>query len=171
MKQICYSFGIAALVIGILASACNLDKVAPGPSEAPEVQVTKSPIPTIEPTPTIAPTTVPTNTPAPTSAPTANPKGTYLGEFRITGYTPDPAENGGYGVTALGDNLWDSVGWAVAVDPNVIPLKSKIYIEGIGYREARDTGGAIKGNKIDVLTSSNAESYRITGTYKVYMVN
>lgn len=166
MKKIFYNgCGIIVLIIGILGSACGLNKIAPAASPALEVQIFDSP------TPTIAPTLVPTTTPTPTSAPTANPKGTYLGEFKITGYTPDPAENGGYGVTALGDNLWDSVGWAVAVDPKVIPLKSKIYIEGIGYREARDTGGAIKGNKIDVLTGSNAESYRITGTYKVYLVN
>ena len=34
---------------------------------------------------------------------------------------------------------------------------------------ARDTGGAIKGNKIDVLTSSNSESNAITGNYNVYL--
>lgn len=96
--------------------------------------------------------------------------GAYLGNFKVTGYTPSPSENGGYSVTAMGDNLWDSVGWAIAVDPKVIPLGTKVYIEGIGYRVARDTGGAIKGNKIDVLTSSNAESYAITGNYNVYLV-
>lgn len=95
--------------------------------------------------------------------------GSYLGNFKITGYTPSPAENGGYSVTCMGDNLWDSVGWAIAVDPKVIPLGTKVYIKGIGYRVARDTGGAIKGNKIDVLTSSNAESYSITGYYDVYL--
>ena len=95
--------------------------------------------------------------------------GGYLGKFKITGYTPSPSENGGYSVTAMGDNLWNSVGWAIAVDPRVIPLGTKVYIEGIWYRVARDTGGAIKGNKIDVLTSSNTESYAITGYYDVYL--
>lgn len=95
--------------------------------------------------------------------------GTYLGNFKITGYTPSPSENGGYSVTCMGDNLWNSVGWAIAVDPKVIPLGTKVYIEGIGYRVARDTGGAIKGKKIDVLTGSNAESYAITGYYNVYL--
>lgn len=95
--------------------------------------------------------------------------GTYLGNFKITGYTPSPAENGGSTVTCMGDNLWNSVGWAIAVDPRVIPLGTKVYIEGIGYRVARDVGGAIKGNKIDVLTGSNNESCAITGYYNVYL--
>lgn len=38
----------------------------------------------------------------------------------------------------------------VAVDPSVIPLGSKVYIEGFGTYTAADTGGAIKGNKIDI---------------------
>lgn len=39
----------------------------------------------------------------------------------------------------------------IAVDPNVIPLGSKVYVEGYGYATAEDTGGAIKGNRIDVF--------------------
>jgi uncharacterized protein YabE (DUF348 family)/3D (Asp-Asp-Asp) domain-containing protein len=42
-------------------------------------------------------------------------------------------------------------GWGlVAVDPRVIPLGSRLYLEGYGYAVAGDTGGVIKGDKIDV---------------------
>ncbi|WP_297416850.1 3D domain-containing protein [Clostridium sp.] len=46
----------------------------------------------------------------------------------------------------------------IAVDPSVIPLGSKVYIEGYGYAVAADTGTAIKGNKIDLYFNSYRES-------------
>ena len=44
----------------------------------------------------------------------------------------------------------------IAVDPTVIPLGSVCEIEGLGRYTARDIGGAIKGNKIDILTEDRA---------------
>ena len=38
----------------------------------------------------------------------------------------------------------------IAVDPNVIPYGSKIYVPGYGWGTALDTGGAIRGNTIDI---------------------
>ena len=46
----------------------------------------------------------------------------------------------------------------IAVDPSVIPLGSKVYIDGYGYAVAADTGTSIKGNKIDVYFTSYDEA-------------
>jgi len=63
------------------------------------------------------------------------------------------------GVTATGVDLNSNPNAKViAVDPNVIPLGSKVYVEGYGYATAADTGGAIKGNKIDVHMATNQEA-------------
>ncbi|GEQ18533.1 MULTISPECIES: 3D domain-containing protein [Clostridium] len=47
----------------------------------------------------------------------------------------------------------------IAVDPSFIPLGSKVYVEGYGYAIAADTGGAIKGNIIDLFLNSSSECW------------
>ncbi|MGC8362995.1 3D domain-containing protein [Bacillus subtilis] len=46
----------------------------------------------------------------------------------------------------------------VAVDPSVIPLGSTVEVEGYGYAVASDTGGAIKGNRIDLFMASETDA-------------
>ena len=65
------------------------------------------------------------------------------------------------GTTATGVNLRANPGAKViAVDPSVIPLGTKVHVEGYGYAVAADTGSAIKGNKIDVFLPSKSAAYR-----------
>ncbi|WP_248563331.1 G5 and 3D domain-containing protein [Niallia sp. NCCP-28] len=69
--------------------------------------------------------------------------------------------NGCSGRTATGIDLKANPNAKViAVDPSYIPLGTKVYVEGYGYAVAADTGGAIKGKKIDVFFPSKADAYR-----------
>lgn len=86
----------------------------------------------------------------------------YLGEFVYTYYCDErrPHICGGAGYTASGAPT--EVGTTIAVDPTRIPLGSMVYIEGIGLRIAQDTGGAVKGNKIDILLQTHDECFKQT---------
>ena len=83
-------------------------------------------------------------------------------QMSATAYDSSPSSNGGNAKTAYG--LTPKYG-IVAVDPKVIPLGTKLYIESsdggkswvYGYCIAGDTGGAIKGNKVDLCFDSRSE--------------
>ncbi len=60
-------------------------------------------------------------------------------------------------ITSSGYNIRENSNMKlIAVDPSVIPLGSKVWVEGYGEAIAGDTGGAIKGHRIDVLMPSSA---------------
>ncbi len=60
----------------------------------------------------------------------------------------------------------------VAVDPRVIPLGSRVYVDGYGHARALDVGGAIKGNRIDVFFPSEADCRRWgVRSVKVYILD
>jgi 3D (Asp-Asp-Asp) domain-containing protein/LysM repeat protein len=84
------------------------------------------------------------------STPTASEVTTKEITVKATAYTASC--EGCSGTTATGLDLNENPdAKVIAVDPSVIPLGSKVYVEGYGEAIASDTGGAIKGNRIDVF--------------------
>ncbi len=61
----------------------------------------------------------------------------------------------------------------VAVDPRVIPLGTRLYIDGYGYAVAADTGGAIKGDRIDLCVDRNHPASHVPdkGPIRVHILN
>lgn len=94
----------------------------------------------------------------------------------LTAYTAGKESTGktashpAYGITYSGVKAEE--GRTVAVDPDVIPLGSTVYIEGIGLRKAEDTGSAIKGAKIDVFMDdlSQAQVFGVKKNVKVFVL-
>jgi uncharacterized protein YabE (DUF348 family) len=91
-------------------------------------------------------------------APPANTEGKEI-YVTATAYTGDCS--GCSGRTATGIDLRSNPNMKlIAVDPSVIPLGTRVYVEGYGYALAGDTGGGIKGNKIDVFFSTKSAAYQ-----------
>lgn len=99
-------------------------------------------------------------------------KGDLLGEFQLTGYCscvkccgkyaknrPRDAEGLEIVIGAAGNRLFDGV--SIAVDPEIIPLGTEVYIEGYGVRVAQDTGVAVKGKIIDIYHTDHARAYSV----------
>jgi len=91
---------------------------------------------------------------------TSAPAGGTTLTMNATAYNWDDATCDGRGLTATGYNVKANPDGVVAVDPRVIPLGTRVFVEGYGYAVARDTGGAIKGKKIDLHMRSIAEAKR-----------
>ncbi len=106
--------------------------------------------------------TVQENDPVPVETPGGDK---YLGRFKLTHYCACSKCCGKWG----GNTAWAGrlvPNRTIAVDPKVIPKLSWVHIDGYGLRRAEDTGGAIKGNRIDVAVSSHAEALRLGVVYK-----
>lgn len=88
---------------------------------------------------------------------------TYMGKFELTHYTHtgNRTASGHYPTLKT-----------VAVDTNIIPMGSLLYIEGYGLRVAMDTGGLIKGNKLDIFVDSHDEAIQkgLKKDIKVYLI-
>ena len=123
---------LIAIILGIGASCIfYLDSVMQPPEKIEHVQIIEEYIEEME-----------------------EPETVSLGEFEITHYCTCPVCCGKWsdGITASGEKA--EPGSTVATDPSVIPTGTVIIIDGHEYI-AQDTGSAIIGNRLDILTDSH----------------
>jgi 3D (Asp-Asp-Asp) domain-containing protein len=134
------------VTIRVPGSSTTTSSPSPSSTSTTQAPTTTTAAPT---TTTAAPTTTTTAAPQPEAQPASSSSapGRDLGTFEITCYSI-------HGTTASGAPTSED---GVAVDPNVIPMGSHIYIDGLGWKWARDTGGAIKGNRIDIWKNTSDE--------------
>ena len=75
--------------------------------------------------------------------------------FVATGYSANDPLQGTNNITATGKEIKKGM---IAVDPKIIPLGTQIEIKDIGFFIAEDTGGKIKGNRIDIYFETKDEA-------------
>ena len=144
------------------------------PNAQPDPNVGKAPVTTPKPIEQANPNAQPDPNITKTSAGNAPADYKQVLDIKATAYAPGPHDNDQWGnKTFIGSQVRPGI---IAVDPNVIPLGSKVYIQypdGHGeYAIAEDTGGAIKGNRVDIAkwTVNEAKDFGIQNV-KVFVVS
>jgi 3D (Asp-Asp-Asp) domain-containing protein len=110
-----------------------------------------------EPTPKPQEAPQPAPAPQPIQTPKQAPEQPNMVTVKSTAYTASC--EGCTGKTATGIDLNANPNIKlIAVDPSVIPLGKRVYVEGYGYAITGDTGGAIHGNRIDIYMASEKDA-------------
>lgn len=86
-------------------------------------------------------------------------KMSYLGQYKVTAYCPCEICCGEYADGLTFTETIATEGRTIAVDPDVIPLGSKIWISGIEYI-AEDIGGAVDENHVDIFFNSHEDALK-----------
>jgi len=127
---------VAVLVLGFFLNICLGANTTSGPAPTDRI-IRQQPVVsqvTVAPTPAAAPSRASETSRTLTVVATAY---TYSGHRTFTGTVPSRG--------------------TVAVDPKVIPLGTRLWVEGYGPGVAVDTGGAIRGRKVDLFMESRGE--------------
>jgi 3D (Asp-Asp-Asp) domain-containing protein len=88
----------------------------------------------------------------------------YTAGKESTGKSPGHPE---YGITYSGVKVRKDDFSTIAADPKVFPIGTIMYVPGYGFGVVADTGGAIKGNKIDLYFATKQQVYKEWGKRKV----
>ena len=148
MKNSFWKNALGSLVAGMLIALILLYCFYQSPESKPQII-------SVEPMHTPAVRTVPNPTPTPTPTPELE----SLGICKITAYCiedyPHICNNGDASTTATGTK--PTPGRTIAVDPSVIPYFSNVIVNGNTYI-AEDTGGNIKGNRVDIVFATHQEA-------------
>lgn len=91
----------------------------------------------------------------------------YKGKMKVFATSYDKNCAGCNETTATGSKLSYGI---VAVDPTIIPLGSKVYVSGYGTALAADTGGAIKGARIDLAFENVKNGFWRSRWTEVYLL-
>lgn len=100
-----------------------------------------------------------------TTTKSSSGSGKSLGKFKITAYCNCTKCCGKWAGGPTASGVMPKAGRTIAVDPKVIPLGTKVLIGGKTY-VAEDTGGAIKGKRIDMYFASHSEALSWGVQYK-----
>lgn len=179
-KELVYEDGVlvSEKVLGEAVAAASVNKIVAVGSKNPVVALAavKETVKTtaVKKTTTVKKTTAQASTVTKDGVPFTYKR--ILNNVTLTAYSAGPASTGkskgedGYGITRSGTVVTE--GRTIAVDPDVIPLGWWVYIEGVGYRRAEDTGSAVQGNKIDVYYDSEAfaQKFGLKRGYTVYVI-
>lgn len=88
----------------------------------------------------------------------------YTAGYESCGKLPnDPA----YGITANGNKVRKGI---VAADTSILPFGTKVYIEGLGVFVVDDTGGDIKGNRIDIYMEDMSAAINFGRQYRKLII-
>ena len=90
--------------------------------------------------------------------PYEEPELVSLGTFTVYAYCPCETCCGQWSGGPTASGVLPEEGRTVAADWDVLPAGTEIYIDGFGWRTVEDTGGAIRGNTIDIFFESHEEA-------------
>lgn len=85
----------------------------------------------------------------------------YAGKFTATFYCDCPICVGKKSVIRTATGSIPHSKRTIAVDTNIIPMHSIVYIKGLGFYIAEDTGGHIKGKRVDIFVDNHQQAQKL----------